>query len=887
MTSAGIQEDPSKKPFLKHPGKSHKAVVLGTFFDTEKPQKKFDYKAYLQANPPKPKQPKPKEVKQEEQSPPQNTQKNDGEDQSFDILKRFEHLVDFSGGDDDEFGDFDFGKYIRTATLQGILNHPLDVLRKSSPGKGGSISPTKKGSQSPVKTMSSPSKGYTFFDTKKVEPPLRTKLKEKSQNSNEAQMQAYKDLVDNEIKNLHSVNYDELARIIYNKEIFIHVCRTPEFIMTNAKSLGSYLSAPCKSELQRVWVLFLWVAQNLSINSEALLAEEIDKPQDEANQSPSKSVSVGQGYAMVFKNVGKEMGLKIRIVEGYCKGFAYPTGAPFKAKNHQWNAVEINGKWHLVDCMMGSGHIDMSHQYVKELDLFYFLTSPEKLLMTHFPEQPYWQLLEYPVSKETFEKAAHVYPKYFDFCIELLSHKTSIVEITTEETEFSLRTLTNVQLFAELCKDNVSNRCESAIFSKYKGDGIYSFDVLFPSTGTFFLRIYGSDINSRNKSQHLVISYKLTVKFKMERKQTISPGLLRKYPRVAPKYFHDFNVEMLSHNYGILFHQTQQQPLMIALSCAEDVVLTANLCRAEDNEIIEGNMYTEAETGFFEFHIIFPKAGNYFVPIYANYRGSSEKFFILEYPVTVITGEKSTRTFIEMNMENCLKFQVKPQSHRFNIKFEDREETEPKPLSIYFTADMFVTFSFNLFSREKPTVPLKDLTWYDVEIKDEEVLHRVDVIFPKGGTYTLDVYARYMFDETEPTEEFSYFVMRYKIEATVKNRKPLIGFPTSLFPVASLHSPMTKYLLTRKKHWFSVSIPKKPTKVIVMVPDGYGNEKVIVLTQKKDPDGTPSATYEGEVQTNFTGDITVYAQLKNSEVPIKVFKFVSVDQLDEKHNANK
>lgn len=46
-------------------------------------------------------------------------------------------------------------------------------------------------------------------------------------------------------------------------------------------------------------------------------------------------------------------------VPGYSKGFGYQTGQSFSGEfDHAWNAVYLEGRWHLVDSTWGSGLVD-------------------------------------------------------------------------------------------------------------------------------------------------------------------------------------------------------------------------------------------------------------------------------------------------------------------------------------------------------------------------------------------------------------------------------------------------------------------------------------------------------------------------------------------------
>lgn len=52
-------------------------------------------------------------------------------------------------------------------------------------------------------------------------------------------------------------------------------------------------------------------------------------------------------------------GVQCMTVPGYSKGFGYQTGQSFSGEfDHVWNAVYLEGRWHLVDSTWGSGLVD-------------------------------------------------------------------------------------------------------------------------------------------------------------------------------------------------------------------------------------------------------------------------------------------------------------------------------------------------------------------------------------------------------------------------------------------------------------------------------------------------------------------------------------------------
>jgi len=69
-----------------------------------------------------------------------------------------------------------------------------------------------------------------------------------------------------------------------------------------------------------------------------------------------------------------------------------------------------------------------------ELDEYYFMPDPTQFIMTHFPHDSRYQLLEKAISLEEFEQFVPVKSTFFKYGLELLSHTTAIVSVDQQET---------------------------------------------------------------------------------------------------------------------------------------------------------------------------------------------------------------------------------------------------------------------------------------------------------------------------------------------------------------------------------------------------------------------------------------------------------------------
>nr|XP_005989201.1 PREDICTED: kyphoscoliosis peptidase-like [Latimeria chalumnae] len=149
------------------------------------------------------------------------------------------------------------------------------------------------------------------------------------------------------------------------------------------------------SSREKVYAIWKWICQNIEYDYEGY------KDTANCDCSPEAVLKKGKGicagYAKLFKEMCSAIGVTTEYISGYAKGASYKLGDSFlgKTKNHAWNAVYLEEKWHLLDSCWGAG---------RKTDDFYFLTEPREFIKNHFPEDTKWQLLDKPVLLKDFQK---------------------------------------------------------------------------------------------------------------------------------------------------------------------------------------------------------------------------------------------------------------------------------------------------------------------------------------------------------------------------------------------------------------------------------------------------------------------------------------------------
>lgn len=204
------------------------------------------------------------------------------------------------------------------------------------------------------------------------------------------------------------LNYSEIDQRAYN---------APEF--RNQSSLVAYLIKPYQNDdFAKARVLFAWIAYHVQYDFFQYSAKKRIAGLGNTYQT---RLGVCADFAKLFVDMARKADLKAEYITGYA-GYDL-TPDEIKDSRHAWNAVKLNNKWYLLDVTWALGgdygafqdikrvkqykrmikqrkknpkEIDMGEQ--RHINNEWFLTPPEIMIKTHFPNNIKWQLLDKSVS---------------------------------------------------------------------------------------------------------------------------------------------------------------------------------------------------------------------------------------------------------------------------------------------------------------------------------------------------------------------------------------------------------------------------------------------------------------------------------------------------------
>ncbi|XP_074860280.1 kyphoscoliosis peptidase [Carettochelys insculpta] len=174
-------------------------------------------------------------------------------------------------------------------------------------------------------------------------------------------------------------------------------------VKNGVEELVKTLLQPARTDLEKVRAIWMWICHHIEYDVAGF--HNKDQRFCEPKDVLQRGKSVCAGYAALFQQMCSIAGVQCMKLLGPCKGYGYRPGQPLTEDNeHAWNAVYLDGRWHLLDSTWGSGIIDDScSKFTFQYNEFYFLTHPALFINNHFPDNSNWQLLKPALTLKEYE----------------------------------------------------------------------------------------------------------------------------------------------------------------------------------------------------------------------------------------------------------------------------------------------------------------------------------------------------------------------------------------------------------------------------------------------------------------------------------------------------
>lgn len=219
--------------------------------------------------------------------------------------------------------------------------------------------------------------------------------------------------------------------------------KIPDSLTYSTSDIANYLMANLNGDDELARGAFIWIANNIDYDlSNIFSVNTYQDAREVIDEVLSKRKGVCMHFAQLYHEITTKAGLESVIINGYTTVKSYAVYVP-----HSWCAVSIDSSWYLVDPVWGSGYIQKKVFY-KDVDNFYFKSDPWKLIKTHMPFDPVWQLVYYPITNHDFHSGkTYINTRkpllYYNDTIEFYHGKPEIERLIASNRRIEKNGLTN------------------------------------------------------------------------------------------------------------------------------------------------------------------------------------------------------------------------------------------------------------------------------------------------------------------------------------------------------------------------------------------------------------------------------------------------------------
>ncbi len=277
----------------------------------------------------------------------------------------------------------------------------------------------------------------------------------------------------------------------------------PPFYSLN--SLSNRIKNDFKTETDKVRAAYTWIAKNIDYDLgtykkpralSAIMYVTEKGYEIELKKRLKRKVEIAlisrktlcEGYSAMFVELCNLLNIESVIIKGVSKVDPSEINEYRTTKNHAWNAVKINNKWQLLDITWSSGFVEpVSGKWINSFNDFFYFTNPESFITSHFPQFNEWQLLDTPISLESFFEKPIFYAHYFKSNIELDENQKGEIKVLENLIVLNFnRTNKNDNLYYTLSGDKYVKRLRV----KKNKDDTYSALIRYKAKTSNILTLY-------------------------------------------------------------------------------------------------------------------------------------------------------------------------------------------------------------------------------------------------------------------------------------------------------------------------------------------------------------------------------------------------------------
>jgi hypothetical protein len=175
------------------------------------------------------------------------------------------------------------------------------------------------------------------------------------------------------------------------------ISQIPDSMVSSTSRIANFINSSYENQTDKAAAIYHWITNNIEYDINNMYSIDHDK---DSTRLINEVLVSRRGNCMhfceLFKEITFKVGIKSYIIHGYTKGDKTIEQTP-----HSWCAGLIDSTWYFFDPTWGAGYVQ-NGKFYKRKDKSYFMIKPTRLIKTHMPFDPLWQLLNYPITNQEF-----------------------------------------------------------------------------------------------------------------------------------------------------------------------------------------------------------------------------------------------------------------------------------------------------------------------------------------------------------------------------------------------------------------------------------------------------------------------------------------------------
>ncbi len=243
--------------------------------------------------------------------------------------------------------------------------------------------------------------------------------------------------------------------------------------------------------------IFRWITDNVEYNKSASNVADADK-------IVRKNKAVCQGFSNLLKEMCNSVGIECETIIGFTKTDIKDIGKKLTKTDHAWNAVQLYGRWYLVDVTWATSKFNVvTRKFEKNFDAHYFLCYPELFILDHLPKEKKWQLLDKKMKPHRFSSLPLFYADYFHLKLDQITPEKGRISVKLDK-KLKISYRSNIPIKNATYQLNTERYAFPAEISTDSTDNRSTFFASFTKKGHFVFSIFLNNV--------IVAEYLLRVK---------------------------------------------------------------------------------------------------------------------------------------------------------------------------------------------------------------------------------------------------------------------------------------------------------------------------------------------------------------------------------------